>query len=287
VPDPTIASEMRLAPVSPAGERAALAYLAGAPLVNVFVTYLLMYDLSPATRRKIWIASDASGVRGAVYFGRQLALACDPQALDAIAMEARRHRGERMIIGEREIVRAYWRLVRRWHQPPRLTRDRQFVMVLERDDLERAMAPLRERLPKVTVRHATFGDLPQVAENSASLIEQELAYDPRAAAADFSANIRHMIEHELWWVGESEGRLCFFCNIGPWCRQTAQLQGIWTPPEMRGAGLATAAFAAICDRLLEHSPTLSLYVNDFNRPAIALYERIGFRNVADFSTLLF
>jgi predicted GNAT family acetyltransferase len=96
-----------------------------------------------------------------------------------------------------------------------------------------------------------------------------------------------MIEEQLWWVGESLGRLCFFCNIGPWCPKTVQLQGIWTPPEYRGRGLATAALSAICDRLLDDSPELSLYVNDFNEPAIALYRRLGFEVVSEFRTLLF
>jgi predicted GNAT family acetyltransferase len=96
-----------------------------------------------------------------------------------------------------------------------------------------------------------------------------------------------MLERRLWWVGTTDQRLCFFCNIGPWSAQTTQLQGIWTPPSMRGRGLATASLAAICDRLLDTTPTLSLYVNDFNEAAIALYRRVGFEHVGDFQTLLF
>ena len=62
---------------------------------------------------------------------------------------------------------------------------------------------------------------------------------------------------------------------------------MWTPPELRGRGLATGSLAAICDRLLEISPTLSLHVNDFNHPAIALYRRVGFEHVSDYQTMLF
>jgi uncharacterized protein len=81
--------------------------------------------------------------------------------------------------------------------------------------------------------------------------------------------------------------LCFFCNLGPWCGRTVQLQGIWTPPPLRRQGLAAASLAAVCDHLLDVSATLSLYVNDFNQDAISLYDRVGFEHVADFQTLLF
>ncbi|MBV8432886.1 MAG: GNAT family N-acetyltransferase [Candidatus Eremiobacteraeota bacterium] len=274
------ASGVRLEPLSPQNERAVLEYLSQNPYVNVFVTYLVLFDVSATTRQKISIAYDGDRVCGAAFFGRQLALACDPVALDAFAERARRHRGERMIIGSREAVAPFWQRVRDWHQRPRLLRDRQLVMAVDR-------ARLRLTGGNVQVRRAKPEDWTDVAASSAELIEQELAYDPRRAAADFGANVREMIERKLWWVGEHERKLCFFCNVGPWCRSTAQLQGIWAPPEFRGRGLATEAFTAICDRLLEYSPTLSLYVNDFNRDAIALYTRAGFEHVADFQTILF
>lgn len=274
------AGTVRIESLSPANERPALAYLAQAPYVNVFVTYLILFDLGPPTRQRIRVAYDGERICGVAYYGRQLALASEEAALDAFAHEARRHRGERMIIGEREAVRSFWQRVRNWHQQPRIVRDRQFVMSVDR-------ATLRRFESSVEVRHARPNEWQEVAKASAGLIQQELEYDPRGASADFNANVREMIERDMWWVGKSDGRLCFFCNIGPWCHNTAQLQGIWTPPELRRRGLATASFSAICDRLLERSPTLSLYVNDFNRDAIALYERAGYRHVADFQTMLF
>jgi len=246
----------------------------------VFVTYLVLFDLAPLTRQRIWVARDGSGVSGVAYFGRQLALACELSAVEAFSEHAKRQRGERMIFGPRDRVRAFWQYVQSWHMRPRIVRERQHVMMLDRQRLRLAPGP-------VTVRHARREDASAVTHASAELIEQELAYDPRRASRDFAHNVAQMIEHRLWWVAEKDGRICFFCNIGPWCRQTAQLQGIWTPPELRGQGLATAALSAICDRLLEDSPTLSLYVNDFNVPAIALYRRLGFEIVGEYQTMLF
>jgi predicted GNAT family acetyltransferase len=119
------------------------------------------------------------------------------------------------------------------------------------------------------------------------MIREELGYDPRASSGEFNANVRASVERGAWWIGEIAGRLCFYCNEGPYSPRTLQLQGIWTPPDMRRRGLASAALYGICERLLQTHATLSLYVNDFNAPALALYARLGFTQVGEFTTLLF
>jgi RimJ/RimL family protein N-acetyltransferase len=270
---------VRLEPLSAETQNAALGYLAPRPYLNVFISHVILHDPTPATRNRIVLALDQKGIRGVAYFGRQLALAADEPAIGPFVEYAKRYRGERMIIGPRETVLAFWKLARSWHAPARLVRDRQLVMAIDRAHLH----PYEKR---VTVRNARIGEWNAVAESSAQMVAQELAYDPRRSP-DFSANIREMIERKLWWVGVAGNRLCFFCNLGPWCGRTVQLQGIWTPPPLRHQGLATASLAAICDYLLDVSATLSLYVNDFNQDAIALYGRVGFEHVADFQTLLF
>lgn len=269
-----------IAPVSPTTQAAALDYLSRAPYLNVFLSHILLHDTALPVQKKIVVATRGHTVLGVAYCGRQLAIAAEPVALEAFGEYVRRHRGERMIVGARSTVRAFWQIVRGWHAAPRLVRDRQLVMMLDR-------ARLRAYEPRTSVRHAEIEECNAVAESSAQMVRQELAYDPRGASSEFGAGIRQMIQRKLWWIGSTNGRLCFFCNVGPWCKQTIQLQGVWTPPELRGHGLAAASLAAICDRLLEVSPTLSLYVNDFNEAAISLYRRVGFEHVGDFQTMLF
>jgi uncharacterized protein len=266
--------------VSSATRDAALEYLSRAPYLNVFLSHVLLNDLPPSTRRNVAVALNGGRVLGVAYYGRQLAIAAEPAAVGEFAGYAQRHRGERMIVGARTTVRPFWDAVRSWHAPPRVVRDRQLVMMIDR-------ARLKPYQRRTVVRYARNDEWKPVAAGSAAMVEQELEYDPRRGAPDFAAGVRAMIERRLWWVGAVDDELCFFCNVGPWCRQTVQLQGIWTPPHLRGRGLATASLAAICDRLLEVSPTISLYVNDFNAAAIALYRRVGFEHVGDFQTLLF
>lgn len=267
-------------PISPATKEPALEYLARAPYLNVFISHVLLNDLPSSARRNVNVALDRDRIVGVAYYGRQLVLAAEPAAVTEFAAHGRRHRGERMIVGERAVVRSYWEAVRSWHSPPRLVRDRQFVMMVDR-------ARLKPYQRSTLVRHAKMEDWKAVAESSAEMVRQELDYDPRRGSADFTAGIRQMIERRLWWMATVDDRPCFFCNVGPWCKKTVQLQGIWTPPQLRGRGLATASLAAICDRLLEASPTVSLYVNDFNEEAVALYRRVGFERVGEFQTLLF
>jgi predicted GNAT family acetyltransferase len=257
-----------------------LRYLSRSPYLNVFITDVLLHDPPSRALNDVVVAADGSGIQGVVYCGRQLVIAAEPVALHAIAEHAKRRRGERMIAGARETVSAFWKLVAGWHVRPRLVRDRQLVMMLDR-------AHLRPYEPRATVRHARTEECGAVADGSAQMVRQELAYDPRHGSVEFAAAVRRMIEHKRWWVGLADGRICFFCNIGPWCDQTIQLQGIWAPPATRHRGFATASLAGICDRLLETSPTISLYVNDFNEAAIALYRRVGFQHVGDFQTILF
>ncbi len=273
---------IRTEPLAGGREAVALEFLARAPYDNVFLTYLVLFDRAPTTRKAIVVASDDHGsVTGVAYFSRQVVLAAhDDATIEAFAAIGRTRGDEKMIVGPKEPVAKYWELVARGHVPPRAVRERQFVMKLDRSSL-------RPHPGDVIARRARLDEWTAVADNSAMMIAQELDYDPLRTSPEFTSNVRTMIERGMWWVGESLGRLCFFCNIGPWSAQTAQLQGIWTPLELRGKGLATAALAAVCERLLPMTPTLSLYVNDFNERAIALYERVGFSTVSEFRTLLF
>lgn len=266
--------------VSAATKTAALAYLDREPVVNVFLTHVLSGDFSPSFHKNVLLAREGGEIAGVAYCGRQVVVAAEQRAIQPLAARIAARGPVRMIIGERAVIETLWPLVRTALGTPRLVRERQLVMEVSRSTLNEIAGP-------VEVRHAVVGEARAVADSSAAMIAQELEYDPRRDTPSFDAGVRQMIERKLWWVGVASGRLCFFCNIGPWSERTAQLQGIWTPPNMRGQGLATAALSAICKRLLEVFPTLSLYVNDFNEAAIALYDRTGFKRVGSFTTILF
>jgi hypothetical protein len=236
----------------------------------------------PGVPDDLVLTRDAGGsVNGLAYFGPQVVLAAeDDGAVEAIADELRKRRGPRSFVGPKDAVETLWQRVRDWHPAPSLVRAVQPVYALVPDDL-------RYGGDAAGVRRARDEDTPVVADHSARMILGELGYDPRANRSAFTAAVRQAIALGLWWVWIVDGRLRFQLNVGPRTASTSQLQGVWTPPEQRGKGYATLGLAGVARRLFATEASLSLYVNDFNGPAIALYERLGFSRVGTFSTLLF
>jgi predicted GNAT family acetyltransferase len=169
--------------------------------------------------------------------------------------------------------------VNAWYRAPSIVRARQPLYAL----WPQALADI----PPVPVRLARTDETELVAEHSAHMIIGELGYDPRAQRATFTTSVRRAIEAGTWWVWIEDGALRFQCSVGPRTPLTAQLQGVWTPPGVRGRGYATRALASIVRAVLAGVPTTSLYVNDFNHEAIALYERVGFVQVGELATYLF
>jgi predicted GNAT family acetyltransferase len=247
----------------------------------VFLSWAIRAEKFGSYRSSLYVYGDGSRIRGVAFFGRHVVLAADDGApVEAFAGLAQPKDSARMIVGPRRTVEAYWARAKDRHAVPRLIRKSQPLLLVDRK-------ALRGETASITVRRAQPGEWESVAFNSAAMIREELGYDPRASSAEFDANVRMSVERGAWWIGRNGNELCFYCSEGPYSRRTLQLQGIWTPPELRGRGLATASLHGVCDALLDKYPTLSLYVNDFNAPALRLYGRLGFTQVGEFSTLLF
>lgn len=81
--------------------------------------------------------------------------------------------------------------------------------------------------------------------------------------------------------------MIFKADVGSVALGCAQVQGVWLAPELRGAGRSVGLMAAVCEQVArDHAPLVTLYVNEYNHPARALYARLGFRLVGPYATIL-
>ncbi len=270
-----------LAPYRTRDEAAALAYLDRRPYENAYVSWLLR-SKQIGNRDDVVLWRDGQdNVDGFALVGPRIVPCAESAgAIDAIASHAcARVRDPRMIVGTKDAIDAFWSRASARMPRPLTVRGSQPLFALGPSDLREIPVD-----PHVAV--ATQTDVDVIARESARMTSGELGYVVDADAA-YRKRTARIIEAGWYYRSYAGNELAFMCHVGAETERTAQIQGVWTPPHMRGRGLALRAFATICRTLLARYPTLSLYVNDFNAPAIALYERVGFARVGTLATLVF
>jgi uncharacterized protein len=274
-------------PIGRDDESLALAVLDRNPVRDVFIASRILHDgaLTSFGPSPLWGAFSDGELRGLLHVGPNLVPATDDQATcEALATAAGGLYPTRMVVGERTTVELLWSLIGGSYPAPREVRRRQFVYAVDRDRLVRDPrhgAPGHARL-------AERSDEDRVLELSAAMYTEEMGENPMARDPDgYRRRVRMLTARGWTYVYESRGRLQFKMDVGCASHRTAQIQGVYVPPDLRGRGVGTTAMAACCDLALDRHPNLSLYVNDFNTPAVALYERIGFRREPyDFQTIM-
>lgn len=205
----------------------------------------------------------------------------DPAAWTALAgAVVRRPRRATAIVGRREPVAAVWQvLVAGWPRP-RAVRHAQPLLMIDQP-------PVNAGNPNV--RPADLGDLDRYLSAAAAMFTEELEVSPHVSpgTAPFRARIAELLRGGRAFAAfDFRGQVTFKADIGAVTPHTCQIQGVWVRPDLRGRGLGTACLASVLRHALTLAPTVSLYVNDFNRQARRVYEKLGMHQLATLSTVL-
>ena len=210
-------------------------------------------------------------------------VATTPESQALYAERVRRWRGRcASVFGRRDEVEGLWsRLEPHWGAP-RAVRVRQPLLVADRlpSTLGVALDP--------RVRPARPDEVDLVLPAAEHMFTAEIGYPPyRGSERGYRASLASLAQRGHTYVVVEDGEVVFKTDIGSLALGCAQLQGVWLTPRLRGQGLAVPMLASVVEQVMVGpAPLVTLYVNDFNLAARATYERLGFRQVGDFSTVL-
>lgn len=185
------------------------------------------------------------------------------------------------LVGPAEQVLGLWQELTADWGPAREVRADQPLM---------AMSTVPEVPVDPLVRPVRPEELDRYLPAAVAMFIEEVGVDPCAedGGHSYRARVAELIAAGRAFARFEDDEVVFKAEIGSMCSQVGQIQGVWVHPDRRGHGLARHGTAAVVDRLVRGmGRSASLYVNGFNTPARRAYQRVGFRQVGQYATVLF
>jgi predicted GNAT family acetyltransferase len=257
----------------------ALEFLRRDPLINVYLISRLLEERSVSSTQMVAVRYNREIVLIA-SLASNIVLANNPTlprdltqpAIAAIAERIlTRMLPVRAIISPAPLVESLWEHLRTRLDPPTVVRMNQPIYALRR----------RLDLPDLRLtRYATLQDLDQLVPACAAMHREEVGIDPlERDAAGYRERIRDLVERKRSMIRWEGGTIASKCEFSAVTSDAVQLMGVWTAPNQRRRGLARETLQEVCGHLFRRGKHVTLFVNDFNTPAISLYESLGFRRI--------
>lgn len=255
------------------------------PVANVFVqSRVEAVGLQPwRLGAEMWGHHVEGRLVGLCYAGANLVpVAGDAEAVRAFGDRARRQ-GRRCssIVGAAELVAPLWRILEPTWGPARDVRPRQPLMITDSDPKEP---------PDPLVRPVRPEEIDLLLPASIAMFTEEVGVSPVAGDGGslYRARVSELVHLGRSFARIEDGRVVFKAEVGAATAAACQIQGVWVDPVRRGEGLSIGGMAAVVAACRASvAPVVSLYVNDFNLAARRAYERVGFRDVGTFMSVLF
>jgi len=259
--------------------KAALEFLQRDPLINVYLISRLLEEKTLAATQ-IAVVRFNGAIVLVVSLATNIVLSGDPSVSDGITNAAISLAAERIltrmlpvraIISPANLVESLWNELRMRLDPPTVVRMNQPIYAI------------RKRLdyPDLTLgRYAMLRDLDALVPACAAMHREEVGIDPLDRdAAGYRERIRELIEKKRAVVRVVDGRIATKCEYSAVTPDAVQLMGVWTDPHFRRRGLSRELLREVCGHLFRKGKVVTLFVNDFNTPAVALYEALGFQRI--------
>ncbi len=258
--------------------------LARDPVAHVFVTARVRGAGFDPWRLggELWGWVVDGRIESLCYAGANLVpVEASSEAIKAFAERARRQ-GRRCssVVGPAVEVLALWQLLEPSWGSPREVRSAQPLMAT-------GCPPMVAADP--AVRRVRVDEIDVVMPACVAMFTEEVGVSPLVGDGGiYRSRVAELVTSGRAFARIEDGEVVFKAEVGAVTAEACQVQGVWVAPSRRGQGLGAAGMAAVVKLCLDEvAPVVSLYVNDFNAPALATYARVGFSRVGTFATVLF
>lgn len=255
------------------------------PVVDVFVASRLQSGGIEPWRlgAELWGYGERGRLESVCYSGPNLVPVQSSAEANRAFAERARKQGRRCssIVGPAPVVEHLWSLLSAHWGPPRESRMRQPLMAIDGP-------PLVE--PDPDVRLVRPEEIDVLMPACVDMFTEEVGVSPLAPDGGtlYRARVEELIGQNLAWARIQDGTVLFKAEVGCATSLACQVQGVWVHPSQRGLGIGTAGMAAVVEQARTSvAPVVSLYVNDYNRPARRAYEKVGFHEIGTFASVLF
>ena len=264
------------------------------PVANVFVSSrVAAVGVRPhRLGGELWGYWRRGRLASACWAGANLVpVEADGAAVEAFAARARRQgRRSSSIVGPADAVLGLWEHLEPAWGRAREVRPEQPLLAIHGDPVA---------APDPLVRRTTETDLDVIHPACVAMFSEEVGYSPELGdgGVAYRRRVNELVQggRSFARIEDVDGRrqVLFKAELGAVAPGVVQVQGVWVHPSRRGEGLAAPGMAAVVEltrRYFVHGgrpPVVSLYVNSYNTPAVAAYQRVGFTRVGTFATVLF
>jgi predicted GNAT family acetyltransferase len=129
---------------------------------------------------------------------------------------------------------------------------------------------------------------PYAAADRPTAIEWMRAFFDEALPGSPEARVERFVDDRAGGVGslvlwELDGRAVSLAGHASETPNGVRVGPVYTPPELRGRGYASALTAALTEQLLERRRFCFLFTDLANETSNSIYQRIGYRPVTDFA----
>jgi len=255
-------------------------FLSARPVHTVFMLGLIRDNglLSPKNRGSFYGSRNSLGQLEAVALIGHATLveAHTEHSLIGVARVARNCPNTHLIRGEQEAIKTFWTYYAGAGSNPRaMYCEHLFVLGEPPADVA-----------DVNLRTADMNDLEKVlAVNSSMALEEGGSSPLQRDPSGFRKRTSRRIEQDRVWVLMEGNRLIFKADVVSATPEVTYLEGIYVNPEERRKGHGLRCLTKLSSILLNDTKSICLTVNDRNKHAVALYEKVGFTFHSNYETI--